>query len=128
MNRDDIRKAILNSRLDSELVSIPEWGDVKVEVRSRTVDEMYSLLAKARKTDGELDDRLLAVETIIACTFVPDTDERIFDDADRDTLRTKDSRGFQRLLAAANKAAGLESEDEVVSALDETPADASSSG
>ncbi len=113
-----LRDQILNSDdRGSEVVDIPEWG-VKIEVRARTVGEQFDLIDSVRRADGELDRKLLAVETVIACCFDPDTGERVFDPADRDTLLGKSSQAFGRLLEAANRAAGLEEEAVVVSSLD----------
>ncbi len=120
--RDKIIKA---DDLGSEIVPVSEW-DVKIEVRAKTVDQQYELLDKCRKPNGDIDGKLLAVETILATSYDPDSGERVFEDADRDMLRGKNSSAFQTLLAAANKAAGLDTEDDVVSDLDETPADATS--
>jgi hypothetical protein len=108
-----------------EIVDIPEWK-VKVKVKSKTVKEQYELLEKCRKPNGDLNGQLLAVETVIATTYDPDTDERIFDPADRDTLLTKSSSAFQVLLAAANRAAGLGDVDEEKVVLGKAGAETSS--
>ena len=123
-----IRDAFAKSERTSEIVTVdlPGVGEVKVEVRSKTVDEQYALIDKTRKPNGDIDGKLLAVETIIVTAYEPGTDDRAFDPADRDMLLGSDSGAFQSLLAASNRAAGLQGEDEVVSDLDETPADATS--
>lgn len=115
--RDRIIKA---DDLGSEIVSIPEW-DVKIEVRAQTVDQQFDLLDRVRKPDGEIDTKLLSIETILVTCYDPDTGEPVFEAADRDMLRGKSSRAFQRLFSAANKAAGLETEDQVVSDLVDVP-------
>ncbi len=115
--RDKIIKA---DDLGSEIVSIPEWG-VKIEVRAQTVDQQFDLLDRVRRPDGEIDTKLLSIETVLVTAYDPDTGELVFDPADRDMLRKKSSRAFQRLFRAANTAAGLETEDEVVSDLDDAP-------
>ncbi len=123
-----IRDAFIKAGHTSEIVTVtlPDVGEIKVEVRSKTVDEQYALIDKTRKPKGDIDARLLAVETIIATAYEPGTDDRAFDPADRDMLLGSDSGAFQSLLAASNRAAGLQGEDEVVSDLDETPVDATS--
>ena len=122
--RDTIIKA---DDLGSEIVSVPEW-DVKIEVRAKTVTEQYDLIERCRKPDGEINGELLAVETVMVTSYDPDTGEKVFDPADRDMLRSKNSSAFQVLLAAANKAAGLESDEKTVADLDETPAAETSTG
>ena len=121
-----IRDNILKAEIVSEVVSIPEW-DVKIEVRQRTVKQQYDILDKVRNSQGEIDGLSLALETIMACSYDPETGERVFDPADKDALMNVESSAFQTLLAATNKAAGFESEDQVVSDLDEAPAVPSSS-
>jgi hypothetical protein len=122
--RDKIIKA---DDLGSEIVSIPEW-DVKIEVRAKTVSEQYDLIERCRKPDGEINSELLAVETVLTTSYDPDTGTKVFDPADRDMLRGKNSSAFQILLAAANTAAGLDTQETVVADLDETPPAEASTG
>ena len=124
-----IRDAFAKAGTTPEIVTVnlPDVGEVKIEMRSKSVNEQYDLLDKVpRKDNGDFNSRILAVETIIATAYEPGTDDRAFELADRDMLLESNAAAFQVLLAAANKAAGLDSEDEVVSDLDETPADATS--
>ena len=123
----NIRNTILNHSLPAETVDIPGL-DVKVEVRARTVKQQYELLEKARKSNGEIDSMLLAVETIIACVYDPDSGDPVFQSADRDALLNMDSAPFNALLGAANDAAGLGEDIDVTAArLKETSPDANSS-
>jgi len=119
-----IRDKILKSEIGSEIVSIPEW-DVKIEVRQRTVKQQYDLINKV-SNDGDIDGMQLAVETILVCSYDPDTGELVFDPADKDAILNLEASSFQILLSAANKASGLESEDEVTSRLKGTSPDATS--
>ncbi len=124
-----IRDAFAKAERTSEIVTInlSGVGEIKVEVRSKTVEEQYGLLDKvSRKPNGDFDGKLLAVETIIATAYEPGTDDLAFDPADRDMLLQTDAAAFQTLLTAANKAAGLQGEDEVVSDLDVIPVDVTS--
>jgi hypothetical protein len=121
-----IRDKIVKAELHNESVDVPGWN-VKIEVRARTVKQQYDLLEKARKPDGEIDGMLLAVETILACSFDPDTGEKVFDPADRDTLLNADASAFNVLLAASNRAAGLEDIEDVEARLKGTAPDDNSS-
>ncbi len=123
-----IRDAFAKSGRTSEIITVdlPDIGEIKVEVRSKTVGEQYDLLDKVTNSKGDIDRKMLGVETILATAYEVGTDELAFEAADRDMLLSRDATAFLTLFAASNKAAGLESEDEVVSDLDETPADATS--
>lgn len=124
-----IRDAFLNAAIPSEIVDVTIEGvDLKVEIRQRTVRQQYDLIEKVTKPDGTLNGMMLAVETVIACAFDPETGNPVFEAADRDPLLNVPSDVFQTLLAAANRASGVEDQDEVVARLDETPADAPSTG
>jgi hypothetical protein len=122
----NIRDKIVKAELHNEVIDVPGW-DVKIEVRARTVKQQYELLDKSRKANGDIDGMMLAVETILACSYDPDTGEKVFDPADRDTLLNSDSAAFNVLLSASNRAAGLEDLDEVEARLKETPPDDNSS-
>ena len=120
-----IRDKFLKSIVTSEIVSVElrnpqgDFETVKVEVRQRTVKQQYDILDKVRNPQGEIDGLGLAVETIMACSYDPDTGDKVFDPADKDALMNVESSAFQVLLAATNKAAGFDSEEQVVSDLDE---------
>jgi hypothetical protein len=125
-----IADAFVKSGLSSEIVTVdlPDVGEVKVEVRGKTVDQQYDLIERCRKPDGEINGKMLAVETIIATAYEPGTDEQAFEPAHRDMLLSKDASAFGELLAAANKAAGLGTEEEAVADLAPTPPAVTSTG
>ncbi len=121
-----IRDKFIKSELSSDIVEVDLVIDgiretVKIEIREQTVDQQFELLDRFRKPDGEIDTKLLSLETVMVTSYEPDTGELAFDSSDRDMLRQKSAKAFQRLFRAANAAAGLETEDEVVSDLDDVP-------
>lgn len=120
------RDRLLSSDRRSTIIDVQGYG--KIEMRSLTVNEQYDLMDRCRKPDGELDARLLAVETVIAAAYDPDTGEREFEAADRDYLLDSDSQAFSKLLDAANTAAGLDDVDEMARGLEESPTADTSSG
>ncbi len=122
-----IRDTILKAGPRSELVDVPFW-DVKIEMRGQTVQQQYSILDRVRNKDGDIDGMQLALETILVCSYQPDTDDLVFDPADKDTLLTADAQSFNVLLAAANRAAGFDSEQEVEGRLKGTTPDETSTG
>lgn len=128
-----LRDAFLNEAPASEIVEINfKSGPMKVEVREKTVKQQFDLIDKCRYKSGpkagEINNELLQYETILTTVYDPETGEPVFEDADRDHLKRMAAGPFNQLLAAANKAAGLDDDIEVVSGLDETPTAESSSG
>lgn len=126
-----LRDQFVNSTLGHETVAVPlqangKSTEVKVEVRGITVAQQYDLLERCRRPDGSINERLMAVETILATVYDPDTGTQVFDPADRDRILTLAARPFQVLLAAANRAAGQVSTEEAMADLDETQPDATS--
>lgn len=118
----NIRQTIFKAAdVPSELVDIPEWG-VKVEVRGFSLGERLDFYN--RVTDGDRVNRdNFYPELIIACSFDPETGDRVFDPADRDELKTKSAAACERITSVAQRLSGLTS-DEVTEAerdLDETP-------
>ena len=122
-----IRDTILKAGQRSELVDVPFW-DVKIEMRGQTVQQQYAILDKVRDADGEIDGMQLALETILTCSYEPDTDSLVFDPADKDSLSSADSQSFNVLLRAANRAAGFDSDQEVEGRLKGTSPDETSTG
>ena len=120
-----IRDKILKAGPRTELVDVPAW-DVKIEMRGQTVKQQYSILDRVRNKDGDIDGMQLALETILICSYEPDTDNLVFDPADKDSLMEADAQSFNVLLSAANRAAGFESEGEVEGRLKGTSPDATS--
>jgi len=117
-----IRDQILKAGSRTELVDVPFW-DVKIEMQGQTVKQQYNILDKVRNSDGEIDGMQLAVETILVCSYQPGTDDLVFDPADKDSLMEADAQSFNIMLAAANRAAGFESEQEVEGRLKGTTPD-----
>lgn len=98
LNADDIK---------TKLVPIPEW-DVKVEVRSMNADLRTKNMNAVH--NGGVDFRKHYPELIIECTYDPETGERLFDAADRDTLLTKNGSAIQRLVDAITDVSNFDEE------------------
>ncbi len=123
-----IRDKFILSEPSSEIVDVDlvingVIETVKIEVREQTVDQQYTILDKARDSSGTINMKQASIEAVIATSYDPDTGDRAFDDADRDMLGTKSAKAFQQLFTATSKAAGLESDEEAVSDLDDAQTD-----
>ena len=126
-----IRDLFAKSEPSSEIVEVDLMVDgidvtVKVEVREQTVNQQFDILDRSRNSNGDIDIKTATIEGVLATSFDPETGDKAFDDADRDMLGDKSAKAFATLFAATNRAAGIESEDEAVSDLDDGPTDETS--
>jgi hypothetical protein len=106
----ELRKTILE-REDtlSESVTIEEW-DVTVEVRGMTAGDRFRLL-QTSSVDGKVNFQRWFPDLVIACTYDPDTGEKVFEPADRDTLLTRSGRAVGQLAEVASRLSGLSDTD-----------------
>lgn len=99
---DDIQKTI---------VVVPEWNDLKVEVRGMTGADRTAILSSAiNPTTGQVDFRVMYPDIVIATCFDPETGERIFSDNDRDALLSKSATALDRLAEVGMSVGGLTKE------------------
>lgn len=78
-----------------KLVEIPEWG-VKVLIKGLTVAQVQQI-RNTSKRNGEVDESLITVHSIIATCYDPETGTRIFEPAHRDGLMAKNPGIITRL-------------------------------
>ena len=123
----NIRQTALNAKdIRTELVTVPEWDDVKIEVRGFTLQERLDFYGRVSDGDRINRDNFLP-ELVISTCFDPDSGQRVFEPADRDMLKTKSAGALERLTQVAMRLSGLQAEDvmEVEKDLEETPTDGS---
>jgi hypothetical protein len=110
MSRADIRKAVFDAHdIPEETVKLPrEWGGAEVLVRGMTAGELADYATAVAK----LPSKLQSAELIVACVRDPETGERVFEKADRDTLAGKGARPFGEILAACHRLSGFAKPDE----------------
>jgi|SRR6056297_941726 len=105
--RNKIRSNTLGktSKFASKLMMI---GDVEVEIRQPSVGTRSILMKKSRDTKSSeinadvsaadvldsIDYGKMQVLSVIYCTFVPNTDERVFDEQDYKALINQPAGGF----------------------------------
>jgi hypothetical protein len=98
---EDIRK---------EIVEIPEWGGIKIEVRSLTGGDRARILETGVDAHGNVSLQRVYPEMVIASAFDPESGERIFEEADKDGLMAKNALAIDRLATVATKLSGLNDE------------------
>lgn len=109
----DLRSKILNyDDRQQKIVTIPEWGDIKVEIRGLSAGERVRLVKHLQGDDGKIDNASMANWLIVLCSYDPDTGERIFEDDDRDAIAEKAPKPHERLMTAALRLSGLAGEDD----------------
>lgn len=90
----------LTPTLQSELITVPEWGNRVVGVRSMTAGAQARL---AGATGGQALFR-----AIIECCFDPKTDEQLFQDADLAWLESQDGKSIAILGEACMRLSGAD--------------------
>ena len=108
--RDDALKAF--GALPTERVTA---GGLKFEVRGLTVKDADDLHTSITKPDGEggrkVDTKRWHVAWAMACTYDPETGEKLFDPADRDTLMGGANLPISQLGTVAAKLSGFGGDD-----------------
>jgi hypothetical protein len=91
--RDQIRENLLSSKLKKEIITI---GDQEVEVRQILSIDNLEALNKSNDSKGVRDDFKYNSLLAMACTYVPGTNEKVFDFSDFETFKEISSvGGFQ---------------------------------
>lgn len=98
---EDIRK---------EIVEVPEWGGIKIEMRSLTGGDRARILETSVDALGNVSLTRVYPEMVIASAFDPETGERVFDDSDKDGLMAKNAVAIDRLAVTATRLSGLNEE------------------
>jgi hypothetical protein len=97
-----LRETILATvDVGEEIVTVPQWGDVKILVRGLTAGQRFTVY---HNPDGTMKDwSRTSSELVAACSFDPDTKERIFTPEDVDLLLKKNSFAVEKLSDAIFK-------------------------
>ena len=98
----------------SELVTVPEWEDVVIEVRSMTVAEKVKLVEAATNADGDIILAAIQPQLVIATAFDPATGDKVFSDTDADFISAQNARPVERLANAGSRLSGITDVDEAI--------------
>lgn len=97
--RDRLRAATLGEKRVFRRVEV-EYGGNKFELRQPSIRMRQRMNSKC--TDGKVFEfEMFVLYAIIECTYVPGTDERVFGDADFDTIVDAPPGGFLDALIEA---------------------------
>jgi hypothetical protein len=105
----NIRETILNSNdIKKEVITVEEWGNVKIEIRTMSGLERANMLKSSVNKDGTTDLVKLYPEVIIASVYDPDTGLKVFTKEDRDIINSKSSACIEKVAKVALKLNGLD--------------------
>lgn len=93
--------------LKIEIVEVPIWGNMKIEMRSMTGLDRMTIFSKGAKDDGQWDTAEVFPLMVCRTAYDPETGKRIFEDKDVEWITTKSSEAFERLVGAAMKVNGM---------------------
>lgn len=97
--------------LDREIVTVPEWGGLKVEVRGLSAGARGRVLRECQLPDGNLDLARMGVLLVLHTLHDPETGERLFRPGDEEALGAKSPGALDRLLGCATRLSGMSSAD-----------------
>ena len=91
----------------AERITIPEWDNVELEVRSITVKQHADLLASMSADGDSVDMAVMIPRLIIVSVYDPENGERVFTDDDADLLAGLSAGVVERLGFAAIRVSGI---------------------
>lgn len=91
--RDAIREATVGSQPNFKSETV-EYNGVEVEIRQPSYKDRKNLVNKCRDKDGNLDTLDFTVWAVIYNTFVPGTNDRVFEKGDYEKLVEFPAGGF----------------------------------
>lgn len=91
--RDQIRAATLGQTAEFKK-EIVKYNGVDVEIRQPSNKSRKAIMAKSMTEDGKVDFADFMAYAVIENTYVPDTDELVFEATDYDVMLSKPTGGF----------------------------------
>jgi hypothetical protein len=103
----DMRAHIFNATdILEEIVDVPEW-QVHILVMGMTGKERGRVLKASTNPDNTVNIEIMYAKMCIATCHHPETREKIFGDADIETLNSKAGGILERLALVASRLSGL---------------------
>lgn len=96
--RDSLRKVTVGAEKNFAK-EIVEYNGDKFEIRQPSVSIRSKILKKASVSDdfddfGKVEFDKMQIYAVIYCTYIPDTDERVFDESDIPALKDQPTDSF----------------------------------
>ncbi len=105
-----IREQIFAAKdIAEEVVEVPEWGGVKIKLKSLTAAQSTDAYRKAPKDGkGQINAVQYGFYLFMKAAYDPKTDKLLFDDSDLNTLMKKNVGVLSRLANKVSMLSGLE--------------------
>lgn len=108
----DIKKFILNfDDIPEETMEVPEWDNITILIKGMTGKSRANFLKRASGESGEIEYDRFYPELIIATVFHPETEEAVFEGADRAAINQKSGAALETVAKVAQRLSGLGSSD-----------------
>lgn len=91
--RNKLRSITVGSKKVVNSIELEYEGE-KFEFRQITYRDRKSLLEKSEGKDGKVDGTAFQIWGVISMTYVPGTEEKVFDEGDFDILMNQPVGGF----------------------------------
>tara|TARA_R110000868_G_scaffold33755_8_gene122246 strand:- start:2009 stop:2365 length:357 start_codon:yes stop_codon:yes gene_type:complete len=98
--KDALRKATVGSKNGLKRETVDIDGNI-FEVRQPSLMDKELVYAELKKNTDVPEGVAIIVNMVIACTFVPGTDEKVFDSTDFDNLSSRGSGSFVDIIWGA---------------------------
>lgn len=107
-----LREKILSVKAKEEVVNVSEWG-VDVKIKEMTAKDKYDIINRVSDLKTKkVDVARMTIEFVIACTYDPESGDKVFDDEDFDSLGNMPSGGIDKIFKEVSKINKLEDIDE----------------
>ena len=88
----------------TEVVVVPEWDDVDMELKAMTGKERILLVEGSQSRDKGY----MYSDILISQSFIPDSPDKVFDKADREALANKSGGVLERLAMKVMELSGVD--------------------
>ena len=98
--RDQIRAATLGAKPQFKSKEV-DYNGISVELREPNLKDRRKLLEMAKNSKGEFDMVSFIIYSVILCTFIPGTSEKVFSPEDADAFFELNTGGFVEVFSSA---------------------------
>lgn len=131
LNVEDLRRLILDADdIDAELVEMPEWGGIRLEVRSMTGGQRAAHLKTSLTEEGTVNWDVHHPSILRNTVYQPSFDYEgrwmkgrsrtlVFAGMSDEEIQGRSARATERLVAAANRLSGSDNPAKAPEAVDE---------